>query len=34
MRAAVVVEPKKLVVNEVSKPVCGDNDIVLKIHKA
>jgi len=34
MRAAVVVEPKKLVVNEVPKPVCGDNDIFLKIHKA
>ena len=34
MKAAILEEPKKLVVKDISKPVCGENDLLLKIHRA
>ena len=34
MRAAVIEEPYRLVVKEVKKPVCGDDEILIKVHRA
>jgi 2-desacetyl-2-hydroxyethyl bacteriochlorophyllide A dehydrogenase len=34
MKAAVVIGPGKLELREVPKPVCGKNDLLLKIHRA
>ena len=34
MRAAIVIEPGKLVVNEVPRPGCGEFDMVLRLHRA
>ena len=34
MKMAVSEEPKRLMVKDVSKPVCGENDLLLKIHRA
>ena len=34
MRAAVIEAPYKLVVKEVERPVCGDDEILVKIHRA
>jgi len=34
MKAAVLESPRRLVVKDVPEPVCGDNDVLLKIHRA
>ena len=34
MRAAVIEEPYKLVVKEVEEPTCGEDEILVKIHRA
>ena len=34
MRAAVIEEPFRLVVKEVERPVCGDDEILIKVHRA
>jgi threonine dehydrogenase-like Zn-dependent dehydrogenase len=34
MRAAVIEEPYRLVVKEVERPVCGDDEILIKVHRA
>jgi len=34
MRAAVLEEPKRLVVKDVGRPICGENDLLLKMHRA
>ena len=34
MRAAVIEKPYKLVVKEVERPVCGEDEILVKIHRA
>jgi len=34
VRAAVIEEPYRLVVKEVERPVCGDDEILIKVHRA
>jgi len=34
MRAAVIEEPYKLVVKEVERPTCGDDEILIRVHRA
>jgi threonine dehydrogenase-like Zn-dependent dehydrogenase len=34
MRAAVIEEPHKLVIKEVERPVCEDDEILIKVHRA
>jgi hypothetical protein len=34
MKAAVIERPGRLVIKDVPRPVCGDNDIVIKVRSA
>jgi L-iditol 2-dehydrogenase len=34
MRAAVIEEPYKLVIKEVEQPICGDDEMLIKVHRA